>query len=200
VVGLNVDLQSTALEEGINRQQDARRQRAEHIADRLAQLGIPDALDGAQRIAGHGNNIGRPHFAEHLVHVGAVRSINQAFDKFLKTGVCDSTRFWATLPQVVSWIRGASGIAVLAHPLKYKFTRTQFSALVDDFMEAGGQGLEVISGKQNTQETKELARICVQRQLLASCGSDFHQPGQPWAEVGNIQSLPKGFQPVWEHF
>ncbi|MGH8119648.1 MAG: PHP domain-containing protein [Gammaproteobacteria bacterium] len=200
VVGLNINLKSAALEKGITRQQEARRQRAEHIAARLAKLGVRDALAGAQRIAGHGNNIGRPHFAEHLVNIGAARSCNHAFDKFLKAGVCDSTGYWATLPQIISWIRDAGGIAVLAHPLKYRFTRTKFSALLDDFMEAGGLGVEVISGKQNSRDTGELAELCARRQLLASCGSDFHQPGQPWAEVGNFQQLPKGSRPVWEHF
>ena len=200
VVGLNVDLKSSALKESIGRQQEARRQRAEHIAARLGKLGIHDALAGAQRIAGHANNIGRPHFAEHLVNIGAARSFNHAFDKFLKAGVCDSTRYWATLPQIIRWIRDAGGIAVLAHPLKYKFTHVKFSAMVDDFMEAGGLGLEVISGKQDIQATRELARICVERQLLASCGSDFHQPDQSWAEVGNFQPLPESCRPVWELF
>jgi len=200
VIGLNVNLKSAALGEGVHRQQDARRQRAEFIAGRLAKLGIPDTLAGAQQIAGHGNNIGRPHFAEHLVNIGAARSINQAFTKFLKAGVCDSTRYWATLPQVIRWIRDAGGVAVLAHPLKYKFSRTKFAALLDDFMEAGGLGLEVISGKQHARETEELAQICVQKQLFASCGSDFHQPDQPWAEVGSVRSLPKNCRPVWECF
>ena len=199
VVGLNVDLQSAALQESVARQQSARRQRAEHIADRLTKLGIRDALDGAARIAGNGN-IGRPHFAEYLVKIGASRSINQAFAKFLKTGSCDSTRYWATLPQIINWISDAGGLAILAHPLKYKFTRTKFTALLDDFLESGGRGLEVISGRQTAHATHELAQVCVERHLLASCGSDFHQPDQPWAEVGNLQPLPKDCRPVWECF
>ena len=199
VLGLNVDLNNAALLEGITRQQSARHQRAEHIAGRLAQHGIDDALEGARRIAGNGN-IGRPHFAEYLVASGAARSINHAFDKFLKSDSCNSIKYWATLPQIISWIRAAGGLAILAHPLKYKFTRTKLSALLDDFMEAGGHGLEVISGKQNAQDTSALAKICVQRQLFASCGSDFHQPDLHWAEVGNFQPLPEDCRPVWDHF
>lgn len=199
VVGLNVNLKSDILQEGIVRQQGARRRRAEYIADRLAKLGIHDALQGVQQIAGNAN-IGRPHFAEHLVNIGAARSINHAFDKFLKNAACDNTSYWATMSQIIGWIRDAGGIAVLAHPLKYKFTRTKLSAMLDDFMEAGGQGLEVVSGRQTAQDTRDLAMLCRQRQMLASCGSDFHQPDQPWAEVGNLQPLDAGCQPIWEHF
>ena len=199
VVGLNVSLKSDALQEGIARQQGARRRRAEYIAERLAKLGIHDALHGVERIAGNGN-IGRPHFAEYLVNVGAARSINHAFDKFLKSASCDNISYWASLPQIIGWIRDADGIAVLAHPLKYKFTRTKLAVMLDDFMEAGGQGLEVISGRQTAQDTRDLAMLCEQRRLLASCGSDFHQPDQPWAEVGGIYPLPEVCRPVWEKF
>jgi hypothetical protein len=199
VLGLNVNLQSDALKEGVARQQGARRKRAEHIAERLAKLGIHDALPGVERIAGNGN-IGRPHFAAYLVQAGAARSIKHAFDKFLKSSSCDNTSYWATLPQIVSWIRESGGLAVLAHPLKYKFTRTKLATMLDDFIVAGGQGLEVISGQQPGQDTRELAQLCMQKQLLASCGSDFHQPDQPWAEVGNLQPLDEGCRPIWEKF
>lgn len=199
VVGLNVNLNSDALQDGIARQQGARQQRAEYIAGRLAKLGIHDVLPSVQLIAGNGN-IGRPHFAEHLVRIGAARSINHAFSKYLKSASCDNTSYWASLPQIIGWIRDAGGIAVLAHPLKYKITRTKLCAMLDDFMQAGGQGLEVISGRQTAQDTRDLAMLSGQRQLLASCGSDFHQPEQPWAEVGGIYPLPEECRPVWEKF
>jgi predicted metal-dependent phosphoesterase TrpH len=199
VLGLNVDLKSDSLREGVTWQQVSRRRRAEHIADCLAKLGIHDALSGAEQMAANGN-IGRPHFAAYLVHVGAARTIKHAFDKFLKNNSCDSTGYWATMTQIVSWIREAGGCAVLAHPLKYKFTRTKLVAMLDDFIGVGGQGLEVISGRQLPQDTHKLAQLCMHKQLLASCGSDFHHPDQPWAEVGNLQPLAEGCRPIWEYF
>ena len=179
IVGLNVALASSALREGVLRQQQARRQRAAFIDARLQRLGIAGALEGARSIAGSDDNIGRPHFAEYLVRAGAARSIQHAFSRFLKTRDCDSLRFWAPLAEVVGWIRAAGGIAVLAHPLKYRLSRGQLAALVEEFMEAGGRGLEVISGRQPPGTTRELARLCNARRLYASCGSDFHLPDQP---------------------
>lgn len=199
IVGLNVKLNSDALNEAITHQHQARRTRSEAIAERLEKMGIKDALSGAQKIAGN-DNVGRPHFAQHIVNIGAVTTINQAFDKFLDSKSGDIKKFWATLPQIVSWIRDAGGLAVLAHPLKYKLTRTKLIELLDDFVEAGGHGMEVISGKQLAHETTDLAKICTQKNLLASCGSDFHQPNQSWSDIGKYPPLPKGSMPVWELF
>jgi len=199
IVGLKVDLDSDALKEAIAHQHQARRARSEAIAERLEKMGIKDALTGAQQIAGN-DNVGRPHFARYIVNTGAAESINHAFDKFLDSKSGDIKKFWATMPQIIAWIRDAGGIAVLAHPLKYKLTRTKLIELLDDFIEAGGHGIEVISGKQLAHETSDLAKICDQKDLLASCGSDFHQPDQHWSDLGNYPPLPKDCKPVWEYF
>jgi 3',5'-nucleoside bisphosphate phosphatase len=199
IVGLNVNLNSAALDEAITWQHNARHMRAEAIAEHLEKLGVKDAFTGAQQIAGN-DNIGRPHFAQHLVNTGAATSINHAFKKFLDEKSGDIKKYWATLPRIISWIRDAGGIAVLAHPLKYKLTRTKLTAMLDDFIDAGGHGMEVISGRQLAHETNDLAKICLQKNLLASCGSDFHQPDQPWSDLGKYPPLPKDCKPVWEYF
>ena len=124
-----------------------------------------------------------------------------AFKKYLgdgKTG--DVKQHWADLPQIIEWIRDANGIAVLAHPLKYKLTRTKLKRLVDSFIQAGGQGMEVISGQQSPQHTREMGQLCADRDLLASCGSDFHMPGKVWAELGGFSALPADLTPVWDRF
>jgi len=200
VLGLNVQLDSPALKAGVAFQNAARLQRAALIADKLDQLGFKGSLVGANSIANNGN-VGRPHFAQYLVNIGAVTDINQAFKKFLGSGKPgDIKSFWADLPQIISWIKEAGGIAVLAHPAKYKLTRTKLKNLLNDFIQAGGEGMEVISGNQNPAITKDLANLCVEKKLFASCGSDFHQPGQPWAELGHIPQLPLVCSPVWEHW
>jgi len=115
-----------------------------------------------------------------------------------KTG--DVKQHWAELPRIIQWIRDANGIAVLAHPLKYKLTRTRLKRLIADFIKAGGQGIEVISGQQQVQQTRDIAQLCEQNKLLASCGSDFHMPGRPWADLGMFAALPSELTPVWEQF
>jgi len=148
-----------------------------------------------------GAYIGRPHFAQHLINIGKVDCMHNAFKKYMGDGKAgDVKKHWAELPQIIQWIRDANGIAVLAHPLKYKLTRTRLKRMLDSFIEAGGQGMEVVSGQQIPQQTSDMAQLCVQKNLLASCGSDFHAPGKPWAELGKFAALPGHVTPVWDRF
>ena len=198
IVGLNIRLDSDAIGEGVAFQQRMRLERAGMIADRLAKLGLGDCLDTVAKIACN-NNIGRVHFARHLVNTGAVKNAQQAFKKYLGAGKPGDIRhLWAEPEQIIRWIRDANGTAVLAHPAKYKLTCSKLHALVADFVNAGGQAMEVVSGKQPVEITRNLAALCRQHGLLASCGSDFHTPDQNWSEIGNFPDLPPDCYPVWE--
>ena len=200
IVGLNIDLQSDAISEALAWQTTARHKRAEEIAAKLERKGVTDALEGAQKIAGN-DNIGRPHFAEYLVQTGACVSIEEAFKKYLGSGKSgDIRKYWAAMPQIIDWIRAAGGIAVIAHPLTYRLTRMKLSLLLDDFITAGGQAIEVVSGKQLPDDTRNLARLCKQKKLKASCGSDFHQPDKSRSDLGQFPPLPHDCNPVWENF
>jgi predicted metal-dependent phosphoesterase TrpH len=197
VLGLNVDLSSESLRSGVTYQSAARQLRAEKIAQRLDSAGIPNALSGAQTIAGS-SALGRPHFARFLVDCGAVKNVGQAFRKYLGAGkIGDVKQHWAPLDQIITWINDANGIAVLAHPAKYGLTRTKRIALIDDFHELGGQAIEVISGQQDPALTASLATTVNAKNMLASCGSDFHSPHQPWARLGMPLVLPRECRPVW---
>ncbi|MED6341268.1 MAG: PHP domain-containing protein [Pseudomonadota bacterium] len=200
VVGLNLDLHNPVLLDGIEHQQRARRVRAERIGELLARQGFSDALAQAKELAA-GGSLGRPHFARYLVESGAVANPQQAFKRYLAVGKPAYVRTqWAEIVQVCGWISAAGGVAVLAHPLKYKFTLTKLRALLVAFKEAGGQGMEVISGAQTPDQTKRLATLAAQFGLHASVGSDFHQPGQPWAALGRVAALPERCLPVWSHW
>lgn len=197
IVGLGIDIHSSAIHEAVTAQQDARLQRAELIAEKLRKRGFDCELKDLQAIAGS-DNIGRPHIAQHLINIGAVENTQQAFKKYLGAGKPgDVKQHWADMAQVIEWIRAAGGIAVLAHPLKYKMTRTKLIELVTQFTELGGQAMEAVSGKQIPSETRDLLRICEQFDLLASCGSDFHHPGLAWSELGNYSALPSDANMVY---
>jgi len=200
VLGLDIDPGSDAVRAGVRFQTEARRERAHRIARILGKMGIADALAGASALAA-GQYIGRPHFARHLVDIGQARSMEDAFRRYLGDGKPgDVKRHWADLPQVVQWIRDANGVAVLAHPLKYKLTRSKLKRLLNAFIQAGGEGMEVVSGQQQPQQTVSMAQLCREMKLLASCGSDFHDPGLRWAELGAFAPLPTSVTPVWERF
>lgn len=198
IVGLGFAADSPVLQEAIARQHSARISRAEQISARLAKAGISGALEGAQVIAGEAL-VGRPHFAQHLINVGAVNNMNAAFKKYLGTGKLADVKYqWPDMATIIGWIHAAGGVAVLAHPCKYELTRTKMCALIKDFANAGGDALEVISGMQASALTNDLARIAATNNLAASCGSDFHSPNQPWQELGSFNNLPDSCRPVWQ--
>jgi len=200
VLGLNIDPASDAINIAAQIQTEARLERARQIGENLVMQGIDDAFDEARKLA-PGDYIGRPHFAQHIINTGKAKSMQAAFRKYLGKGKAgDVKQHWAELPQIIQWIRDANGIAVLAHPLKYKLTRTKLKRLLDSFTDAGGQGMEVVSGQQLPQQTVGMAELCQHRNLLASCGSDFHFPDKPWAELGVFPSLPDNVTPVWDRF
>ncbi|MBT8084356.1 MAG: PHP domain-containing protein [Woeseia sp.] len=200
IVGLNIDVDNPVLQTGILQQQAARAQRARKIAARLVKQGLPDVHDEALAAAG-GSNVGRPHFAQALVAQALVPDISAAFKKYLGDGkVGDVRDVWPDHDVVIEWIRAAGGIAVLAHPEHYKFTRTKLCELLRDFVAAGGTGIEVISGKQEEKITRKLATLADDFGLLASVGSDFHRPGTSWSELGCCAPLPAQCQPVWSQW
>lgn len=197
IVGLNIRTDDPDLQAGIARQQRARTERGERIAARLEKLGVPEPLAAARAIAGR-RAVGRPHFARHLVNTGTARDMGTAFRKYLAAGKPGYARpQWAEPAEVIDWIHAAGGTAVLAHPAHYKLTRTRLGLCLDAFQDAGGDAMEVISGRQNAATTAGLARLCTRRDLLASCGSDFHESRPGGAEPGGYDPLPPGVTPVW---
>ena len=196
VVGLNIELHSPVLREGIRRQQAARYERARIISRKLNAFGLDTGFADVQAIAG-GNGIGRQHFARHLIDIGAVKDAATAFRKYLGAGKAGDVKTgWASLEEVVDWIRAAGGIAVLAHPAKYKLTWTKLRLLLGDFVAIGGQAIEVVCGPQKEIITRRLASLAVDFDLMASSGSDFHHPELPWSAPGRFPRIPGGLSKV----
>jgi predicted metal-dependent phosphoesterase TrpH len=197
VVGLNLNLAAAGFDRAMAIQAQARKDRAEKITEVLQQLGFEVTLPQVQELAGVGV-VGRPHFAQHLVATHQIPSMAMAFKRVLGSGKPgDIKANWPTLDTAVSWITDAGGIAIVAHPMKYNMTLTKLRGLLEDFVAAGGRGLEVLTGYQDAQRVNTLADLAQRYDLYASAGSDFHQPGQPWAELGRVAALPDRCVPVW---
>lgn len=198
IVGLNLRVESPELQEAIEIQTQSREQRSIQISEKLHKLGIEDALVGTREIAGSAS-IARPHFAQYLIAKGHAKDMNAAFKKYLGQGKPADVKYqWPEIQQVVGWIKAAGGVAVLAHPVKYDLTRTRLCKMIAEFVEVGGDAMEVISGHQPPNITQDLARLANKFDLYASCGSDFHQPNQPWQELGQFGQLPDNVKPVWQ--
>ena len=197
VVGLNIDPNNTQLLEGLDILNQARATRAHMIDQKLASYGFVGAYSFVEKLV-DGGQMGRPHFAQFLVEHGHVSSTKMAFKRYLGAGKPgDIKATWPTLKQVTQWIKAGGGVAVLAHPLHYKMTATKLRGLIVDFKAAGGEAMEVISGKQQLQHTEYLAKLTEQFSLLSSVGSDFHRPDLAWSELGKVGKLPARCQPVW---
>ena len=123
-----------------------------------------------------------------------------AFDKYLGSGkLGDIKAVWPDLGEVVSWIRDAGGVAVMAHPLQYKMTNAKLRRMLAEFKEVGGEGLEVCNGKPSNQDLAYLRQLCQQFELEASAGSDFHHPSS-WSELGCDAKIIAPCKAVWDRW
>ena len=198
VVGLQVEPGNETLETGLARLRASRDWRNEEIGRRLERHGIPDALEGARRFA-RGSVVGRMHFARDLVERGLLRDVREVFRQFLARGKPGHVPgAWASLEEAVAWIRAAGGQAVLAHPARYDLSGLRLRGLFGEFREVGGEAVEVVSGSRSRDDTLRVAGATRAAGMLASAGSDYHGPENPWFELGRLPALPQGCVPVWQ--
>ena len=199
IVGLGMDPGDQALLDGLRATRGGREQRAREMADGLAQVGIPDAFDGALRYVGNPDLISRSHFARHLVDTGVCKDIPEVFRRYLTEGKPGFVPHrWATLADAVGWITQSGGVAVIAHPGRYKLTPNEEFALFTEFKAHGGQGVEVMTGAHGQADYAKYAGYCQEFGLAASRGSDFHSPEESHTDLGQLPYLPGSVTPVWE--
>lgn len=199
IVGLGFDPYNPALQAGLLQTRGGRAQRAQDMADQLAKVGIKGAFEGALKFAGNLELISRTHFARFLVESGVCRDTNEVFRKYLiegKPGFVEHR--WATLKNAVNWITQAGGVAVIAHPARYKLSTNEEFALFSEFKSLGGQGVEVVTGSHTPAEYITYAETAREFGLVASRGSDFHSPAESHTELGTLPFLPANVTPVWE--
>jgi len=198
VLGLGIDPRDSPLATGLSGIRSGRDERARRIGEALEVAGIPDAFEGALTYVTSERLISRTHFARYLVESGHVRDMKDAFKRYLTAGKPGYVpHAWASLSQAVTWIRGAGGQAVIAHPGRYKLTASGLRSLVAEFRDLGGAGLEVVSPSHTSAQYAEFAALARAHGLRASCGSDFHGPGESHLDFGDLPPMPIGVEPVW---
>ena len=198
IVGLGFDADDAALAAGLHATRGGRRERAREMSDGLAKVGIPGAFEGALQYVGNPELISRTHFARFLVESGKCRDTQEVFRKFLVEGKPGFVPHrWATLGNAVRWITEAGGMAVIAHPARYKFTANEEFALFSEFKAHGGRGVEVVTGSHSSADAVRYTETALEFGLLASRGSDFHGPGESHTELGSLPALSERLTPVW---
>jgi predicted metal-dependent phosphoesterase TrpH len=169
------------------------------MAASLAQAGIPDAFEGALRYVANPELISRTHFARFLVDSGVCPDTHSVFRRYLAQGLPGYVPHrWAGLGEAVRWIHNAGGIAVIAHPARYRYSPSAEYALFSEFMAHGGRGVEVVTGSHSVAEQVRYTDAALEFGLLASRGSDFHAPGESRTEFGSLPDLPGRLTPVWD--
>jgi 3',5'-nucleoside bisphosphate phosphatase len=198
IVGLGFDADNAALAEGLRATRGGRRQRAMEMSDGLAKVGVKGAYEGALQYVGNPELISRTHFARFLVESGVCNDTHEVFRKFLVEGKPGFVPHrWATLKHAVHWIVDAGGIAVIAHPARYKFTANEEYALFTEFIAHGGRGVEVVTGSHSSDDALRYTETAIEFDLLASRGSDFHSPEESRVDLGGLPALPAKLTPVW---
>ncbi|MDD5248257.1 MAG: PHP domain-containing protein [Rhodocyclaceae bacterium] len=198
IVGLGFDAAHAPLVEGLAKVRGGRDARAQHMAAELDKVGIHGAYEGALKYAGNPALISRAHFARYIVELGHAKEVKYVFDWWLAKGKPGYVAHpWATMAEALSWIHGGGGIAVIAHPARYRLSKAQLHEMFEVFKGLGGRGIEVISGSHGEDETRECARIAREFGFLASRASDFHGPGESWIDLGKLPDLPADLTPVW---
>ena len=199
IVGLGFDPDDSQLVQGLAATRGGRSDRAREMSEALAKVGIKGAYEGALRYVGNPDLISRTHFARFLVDSGVCADTSEVFRRFLTDGKPGFVPHrWAKLGDALRWIREAHGIAVIAHPARYRFTPTEEYALFTEFKAHGGQGVEVITGSHSAAEAVKYADMAVEMGLLASRGSDFHAPDESHTDLGALPDLPGQLTPVWQ--
>ena len=204
VIGLRIDPAYAPLVEGLRTIRTGRGTRAQLMAQSLAKAGISGVLEGAYRFANNPDMIGRTHFARFLVENGNCKDVRSVFKNYLVKGKPGYVPHqWAALPDAISWITGSGGVAVLAHPGRYTAGRKPMGQktlreLLQEFRDLGGQGIEVVSGSHSVEQYAEFARYAQEFDLFASCGSDFHGPGESYRDLGHLPDFPLNCRPVWQ--
>ncbi len=198
VVGLGVDPRHPALLEGLRAIRDGRDGRARRIGEELAKVGIEGAYAGAARYAEKASLISRAHFARFLVEKRIAPDVKRVFDHYLAKGKPGYVPHeWASLEDALRWIADAGGVAVLAHPLRYRMGRVALRSFLGEFRERGGQGIEVACGAHGPEEVRECAQLARHYGLRASVASDFHGDGESHADLGETPPLPADLVPIW---
>ena len=199
IVGLGIDINNDILQKGLNYNQRLREERAEKIALGLRRAGITDALEKTQELS-KTDMITRTHFAQMLIREGYCKDMRSVFRRFLTGKKPGASRVeWRSFDEVVGWIHAAGGLAVIAHPFRYRMTQTKIKNMLIDFKEILGDGVEVVTATSTDEEITLSNQWAKEYELLSSCGSDYHGWPNQRIQIGSLRDLPNLDNAIWRY-
>lgn len=187
LLGYFLDIQQPQLLERLKVQQELRVGRARKMVEKLQGLGISIEFEAVRNMAKDSASIGRPHIALVLTEQGVVSSVEEAFERYLRSGkpaFVPKVRFPAKV--AIETILDAGGIPVLAHP-----GRLKDDEIIQRLLKWGLQGLEVYYPSHSTAQVNLYVSLARKHGLVATGGSDFHGfPGGTFIDIGE-QLVPE---------
>jgi len=198
IVGLRLDPQDPTLHAHLAGVRAQRIERVRAIGERLGRAGAPGQEIADEVLARPGTPT-RLHLAAALVARGLAKDIDDAFKRWLGTGARAGVSVaFPPVEAALAAIRAAGGVAVLAHPQRYKLSGGGLKELCRAFRELGGEGIEVSLPGLSPAAAARAASLARRFDLAGSVGSDFHAPGLAWRPVGRFAKLPEGVVPITE--
>jgi len=198
IVGLRLEADSPVLTAHLRLVVAQRAERLSAIGERLERCRLP----GRELVAAVMELRGTPtrlHLARLLVARGHAAEVEEAFDRWLGEGRPAAVPApWPGIDTAIGAISAAGGLAVLAHPQRYRLAAGGLRELCGEFRDAGGTGIEVSLPGMSPQDASRMASLARRYGLAGSCGSDFHVPGLPWRPLGRFAKLPEGVVPITE--
>jgi len=196
IVGLQIDEHHQGLQAHVSRVLARRRARLQEIGERLEKRARLPGRELAAMVSATAAPT-RLHLARLLVARGFAKDTQEAFDRWLnrdKPGHVPAE--WPTLEEAMKALRDSGGVAVLAHPHRYRASAGQLRELTAAFVHLGGAALEASMAGMSPNDADRIASLCRRFKLCASMGSDFHDPAVPWNPLGRWLKLAAGLEPV----
>ena len=169
MLGYFFNASDTTLLDSLNEQASHRQERVGKMITKLQALGIPIEQSDVSKHSPSGT-VGRPHVAQALVSLGVVKSIDEAFHKYLvrnASAFVDKPRIDSAA--AIALIRASGGVAVLAHP-----GISRIDPSIPLLVDKGLQGIEVWHIRHDMKQNIKYMRLCEKYHLLATGGSDCH--------------------------
>lgn len=184
IVGLFLDVKDPALQEKLEAFRNIREQRNRRMIEKMQLAGVDITMEKLRKLEGNGV-MTRANLARYLLHIGYISSIKEAFDKYLAPGLPFFVPKTGVTPKdAVRAIRDAGGVAILAHPLLYKFTPQQLVRCIEVLKGYGLQAIETFYSTYSAADEREMKRLALKYGLAFSGGSDFHGSVKPHIHIG----------------
>lgn len=184
ILGLWIPENSEPLEEMLAHFRRQRISRNEKIVQKLRDMGIAISMDDV--LAHAQSSVGRPHIAAVLLEKGYVKTMQDAFLKYL--GVKGSAYVPKIAPrpeQAVRILNSLGASVILAHPLLRKSPAGWLEGLAAQLAKVGLTGLEAWHSAQSREDSDRIVALARSLGLGLSGGSDYHGANKPGIELGS---------------